>query len=119
MRIDTDTNIKDDLSGNISIKFKDGISLDEYCSNNIENYNPDRFEALAIRVYYGKETTVTLYAIDKERLEGNNFNKDKMPVKKFKLNNSFLQNILTIIDEGNFTLATGNYPLSDMEVINR
>ena len=119
MQLESDIHIKDDLGGAMSIKFKKGSSFDEYCRNNIENYNPDRFEVLAIRLYYGKETNITLYAIDKDRMEGDNFKKDKIPVKKFKLNISFLQSILSFIDECNFTLTTGNYPISDMEVINK
>jgi len=119
MKLESDTHIKDDLGGAMSVKFKPGSSIEEYCKNNIENYNPDRFEVLAIRFYYGKETAITLYAIDKERMEGDNFSKDKMPVKKFKLNISFIENFLPFIDECNFTLTTGNYPLIDMEVVNK
>ncbi len=119
MQLHSDTSIKDDLGGAMSIKFKKSTTFDEYCKNNIENYNPHRFEVLAIRVYYGKETSITLYAIDKERMEGDNYNKDKMPVKTFKLNTSFLQSILPFIEECNFTLTTGNYPLADMEVVNK
>ena len=119
MKLESEISIKDDLGGVISIKFKPGSSIEEYCKNNIENYNPDRFEVLAIRFYYGKETAITLYAIDKDRMEGDNFNKDKMPVKKFKLNVAFMQNLIPFIEEGNFTLTTGNYPLADMEVINK
>ncbi len=119
MKIEPETKIKDDLGGVISVKFKNRNSFDEFCTKHIENYNPDRFEMFAVRFYYGKEALITLFAIDKERQEGNNFSPDKIPVKKFKLDMQFTQDVLPFIEECNFTLSTGNYPLEDMEVINR
>jgi len=119
MNPDVATNIKDDLTGVIAITLNHGSRLDEYCAAKIPDYNPDRFEALAVRVYYGKETIVTLYAVDKSRQEGNNFTGGKIPVKKFKTDVSFLKGFSDHIGELNFTLTTGNYPLADMEVINK
>jgi hypothetical protein len=119
MQLESDINIKGDLGGAVSIKFKDGEAFNQYCAKHIPEYNPDRFEVMALRFYYGKETIVTLYSVDKNRIEGTNFSKDKMPVKKFKLNMDFLKDILPFVEECNFTLTTGNYPLMDMEVINR
>ena len=88
-------------------------------TKNLPDYNPDRFEVMALRFFYGKETMITLYAVDKHRMEGTNFSEGKMPVKKFKLNPSFMKDILPLVEECNFTLTTGNYPLMDMEVINK
>jgi hypothetical protein len=119
MKLESDTKIKDDLGGPISIKFKPGSSFNDYCAKHIENFNADRFEVLAVRFYYGKETAITLYAIDKDRQEGNNFSPDKMPVKKFKLDFQFARDLLPLVEECNFTLTTGNFPLEDMEVINK
>jgi len=118
MKSATDIKIKGDLGGTISVKLKHSSAFNDYCAQHIENYNPDRFEALAVKVYYGKETTVTLFAIDKERQEGNNFSPGKIPVKKFKLDIRFVQDMLPHIKEFNFTLSTDDYPLEDMEVIN-
>ena len=115
----SNTKIKDDLGGNISVKLKDRNSFNDYCAKHIENYNPDRFEALAIRFFYGKESAITLFAIDKERQEGDNFSADKIPVKKFKLDMRFAGDVLQFIEECNFTLTTGDYPLENMEVINK
>ena len=119
MQLESDVNIKGDLGGAISVKFKEGQALSNYCAKHIPEYNPDRFEIMAIRFFYGKESEVTMYAIDKDRMEGTNYSKDKMPVKKFKLDVSFLKDIIPLVEECNFTLTTGNYPLVDMEVINK
>jgi hypothetical protein len=118
MQLDSDTNIKDDLGGAMSVKFKPGNSFNAFCSQHIENYNPDQYDILAIRVYYGKETLVTVYAVDRLRQENAQV-VDKIPVKKFKINAAFLSDIVPFIEECNFTLTTGRYPLCDMEVINR
>jgi hypothetical protein len=119
MQLSSDTNIKDDLGGAMSVKFKPGSPLNEFCAQHIPNYNPARFEILAMRVYYGKEIAVTLYAVDKEHLGKGTYDGLKIPVKKFRLNNLFLKDLLPFIDECNFTLTTGLYPLADMEVINK
>ncbi|HLP12963.1 MAG TPA: hypothetical protein VK177_13595 [Flavobacteriales bacterium] len=116
MQLDSDTHIKDDLGGAMSVKFKPGSSFNAFCSEHIENYNPDRYEILAIRVFYGKDTYITLYAVDRSHQEKSPV-VDKIPVKKFKLNTKFLADLIPFIEECNFTLTTGSYPLSDMEVI--
>lgn len=119
MKLESDINIKDDLAGPVSIKLKNKESLNSFCSVHIPNYNPDRFEAMAIRVYSGKEKSVTVFAIDKNRQEDNNFSSEKMPVKKFKLDFNLIDKIWPFIEEYNMTLTTGNFPLEDMQVINK
>ncbi len=114
-----DTIIEGDLGGAISLRLKSGTSINTFCASHIQNFDPDRLEVLAIRFYYGKEMTITLYAIDKDGQEGSNFSPDKIPVKKFKLDTQFAQNLLPFIQECNFTLTTGNFPLESMEVINK
>jgi len=119
MKTDSLDKVKDDLGGGLSVKFKTGKTFDELCTAYIENYNPDRFEAIALRCYYGKEAMLTLFAIDKDRMEGDNYDKEKMPVKKFKLSITILQNFLPFIEEFNFTVSTGNYPIEDILVMNK
>jgi len=119
MQLKSDINMKGDLGGTLSVEFKPNSSFNDYCAQHIVNYDPDRFEVVAVRFYHGKETIVTVFALDKNRIEGTTFNKGKMPVKKFKLNFTFLKDILLFIEECNFTLTTGHYPLEDMEVVNR
>lgn len=109
----------DELSGILTLRLKSGKTLDEFCERNFDNYNSDQFEAIAIRVFYGKELVVTLYALDKVRQEGTNYNINKIPVKKFKKTTLGLADLLTFIEEFNFTLSSGNYPIEDMEVINK
>lgn len=119
MQLKSDVNIKGDLGGALSVKFKPGSTFNDYCVKYIENFDPDRFDVLAVRFYYGKEIVVTVFAMDKNRLKGTNYDKNKVPVKKFKLAFSFLHDILPFIEECNFTLTTGHYPLENMEVVNK
>jgi hypothetical protein len=119
MKLDSKSQIKDDLGGALSVKLKDGKTFEDFCIQNIPNYSPDRFEAIAIRVFYGKEMVITVYALDKSRQEGDNFNPEKMPVKKFKLVSISITTVLSFLEGFNFTLTTGNYPLEDMEVENK
>jgi hypothetical protein len=108
-----------DISGGITVKLRDDLSLDDICMENLPDYNRDRFEAVALRLFAGKEVIVTIYAIDKERQEGSNFNPDKMPVKKFKIENVSVPKLFEWFQEFNFTINTGNYHIEDMEVINK
>jgi hypothetical protein len=117
MQLNSDTDIKDDLGGAMSIRFTPGSSFAEYCATHIENYDAERFEVMAVRFYYGKEIDVTVYAVDKAHV--NDAADDTVPVKKFKLQVSFLKDILPYIEECNFTLTTGDYPLASMRVTNK
>jgi hypothetical protein len=107
--------ISGDLGGTISVKLKEGKKFNDYCRNAIPGYNSERLEAFAIRIFYGKELIVTVYAVDHAEK-----NSDKnLPVKKFKMNVTSLQEILSYVEECNFTITTGNYQLDEMEVINK
>lgn len=111
--------VKEKLKGVISVELKEGKTLEEFCEKSFINYNRDQYEAVAMRLYFGKEIILTLYALDKVRQEGSTFDKDKLPVKKFKMNSLPPFDILSFIDEFNFTISTGNYSIEDMEVINK
>jgi len=119
MRLDSDRNIKDDLGGATSLKFKPGVDINAFCSSRIPDFDAERFEVVAIRLYYGKETVVTIYARDKTRSESMSGKEDKIPVRKFKLGLNFLQELLPFVEEMNTTLLTGNIPLDNMEVMNK
>lgn len=107
------------VAGEISVKLANNQTLDDFCVQHIAEYNRDRFEALAIRLYVGDETVITVYALDKTRQENTTLNIDKLPVKKFKITTLPLADIFSYCEGFNCTLSTGNYNLADMEVINK
>ncbi len=85
----------------------------------INNYDPDRFEATAIRLFVQKnEPVITIYAVDTLRQEQNNYPKDKLPVKKFKIPMSF-EEFLKHVKKFDFTITNGAYDIEDMLVINK
>ena len=112
-------NTKLDVSGFLSVKFANGQTLDDFCAANVADYNRDRFEALAIRVFVGDETIITVYAVDKTRQEVSTINTGTIPVKKFKITTVPLNDLFTYCEGFNCTLSTGNYNVEDMEVINK
>jgi hypothetical protein len=108
-----------DISGTLAVNFANGQTLDDFCSEHILDYNRDRFEAIAIRVFIGKETIITIYALDKPRQEGDNYDPSKIPVKKFKITTLSANDLFSYCDSLNFTLGTGNYTIDDIEVMNK
>lgn len=110
---------EEQLKGILSVTIEPGKSLNDFCKLNFNNFDPERFEALALRVFHGKETVVTLYAVDKSRQDGTNGESDKLPVKKFKSTDLSLTHMLPFVKEFNFTVTSGNYPVENMEVTNK
>jgi len=106
------------ISGGIAVKLKPGKSLDDFCMEHLPTYNPDRLEVIAIRLFAGKETIITVYALDKSRQDLGNYDKSKLPVKKFKIENLPAGKLFEYFEEYNFTLSTGNYSIEDMDVTN-
>jgi hypothetical protein len=106
------------LQGKITVKFSRSESLISLCEKFFTTFNADQHEPIALRLFYGKETVLTLYALDKVKQETSNDFREKLPVRKFKELIS-LNDLLPFLGELNFTLETGNFPLEDMEVINR
>jgi hypothetical protein len=119
MQVPDEIDLKDDLAGPMSVKFKTGSPVEDFCAKRIEGYNPERYKVLALRLFYGKEIVLTIYAVDKEHFGRGKYAEGVVPVKKFKLNNLYLRDLLPFIEECNFTLTTGEYPVKDMEVINK
>ncbi len=107
------------ISGGISIKLRNNTTVDDFCISYIPDYNADRFEAIAIRIFSGKEFIVTIYALDKYRQEGNTYKPNKIPVKKFKILTLSTAQVFQLFEEFNFTVSTGNYTITDMEIINK
>ena len=108
-----------DLTGEISVTLNKDQSLDDLCAKYIYEYNRDRFEPIALRIFIGKEIVATLYAADKVRQEDSSLDPDKIPVKKFKLPSIPLQELFRYISSLNLTLTTNLYPLELMQVMNK
>lgn len=106
------------LSGFADAKLREAETLDTVCSSLIPNYNIERFEAIAIRVYLGKETTLTVYALDKNHKGSEMSSKSKIPVKKFKLQIK-MEDFVAKFSNINFTISTGHFDLDEIEVVNK
>ncbi len=111
--------IHESIEGTIKVLMANSLTLDDFCSEYIQDYNRDRFEAFAIRLFVGNKTVVTVYAVDKIRQEDSITNPDKIQVRKFKLTDIQLPAILAYCSSFNCTLNTGNYELDDMKVTNK
>ncbi len=107
------------ITGELSVKLSNNQTLDDFCVQHIHEYNRDRFEALYIRVFVGNETVITVYAVDKNRQENASQDTGKIPVKKFKITTLPVSELFSYCAGFNCTLSTGNYPIEDMEVINK
>ena len=85
----------------------------------IDGYNPDRFDAAALRFFIQKGSPViTLYAVDKLRQEQNNYPPEKLPVKKFKIQIS-LDEFLRHIKKFDLTITNNAYDVEDILVMNK
>jgi hypothetical protein len=102
------------ISGAISIRLYQGQTLDHFCTAFIKGYDAARYEAAALRVYAGKEMIITIYAVDRTRLNGEPGK--KLKVKKFKLENIPVANLFNYLEAFNFTVAPGKFDLENMEV---
>lgn len=108
-----------DMAGSIAAKFANHQTLNDFCLDHIPNYNAVRFRAIAIRVLLGKETVITIYAVDKLQQKDTVLNTEKIPVKKFKLNTLPVSVLFSYCESFNFTLSDNNYPIDNMEIINK
>jgi hypothetical protein len=93
--------------------------LNALATRMIPNYNPDRFDASALRFFIQKGLPViTLFAVDKMKQEQDNYPQNKLPIKKFKIRLSFEQ-FIRHFKRFDTTLTTGAYDIDDMLVINK
>ena len=107
------------MTGKGSIDFLGKDDLNTFATKLIPNFNPDRFDALGLRFYAYKDLPlITFYAVDKFKQEQENYPKDKIPVKKFKLKMSFCD-FLQHLKSFNLTLTNGNYDMEDILVMNK
>ena len=117
--MDNSIQTREEMKGIISASLANSLTLDDYCAEHIADYNRDRFEAFAIRVFTGNETIITIYALDKLRQEDSTLHEGRLPVKKFKFTELSLSSILTYFSSFNCTLSNGNYDINDMEIMNK
>jgi len=108
-----------DLSGSASVSFANGLTLDDFCAEHIATYNRERFEAIAVRLFEGNETVITIYALDKMKQYEESADGGKIPVKKFKLDMFSVKDLFRYCASFNCTLTSGKYPVEEMEVMNR
>lgn len=105
----------DDLVGVVSINLKEGEDLNLIASR-MAIYDPDRFEAVALRVFVQHQPIVTLYATDKQMQQPTSEG-GKLLVHKFKMEMSF-EELFSKFRNFNFTVTTGQHSIEHMEVIN-
>ena len=85
----------------------------------IPSYNPDRFDASALRFFVQKGVpVVTLFAVDKQKQEDDNYPREKLPVKKFKIRISF-DDFISHFRRFDMTLTNHAYDIEDMLVMNK
>jgi hypothetical protein len=107
------------LNGNAAMDLHRKEDLNALATKLIDNYNPDRFDAVALRFFVQKnEPIVTLYAVDKYKQEDGNYPKDKLPVKKYKLKLSFVE-FLKYIKRFDLTVSNDAYDIADILVMNK
>lgn len=108
-----------DLSGMAAMDFFRKDDFNSLAFKLIEGYNPDRYDAAALRFYIQKGSPViTIYAVDKLKQEQNNYPPSKLPVKKFKLQLP-LEEFLRHMKRFDFTMTNNAYDLQDILVQNK
>jgi hypothetical protein len=107
------------LNGNAAMDLHRKEDFNALAVKLIEGYNPDRFDAVALRFFVQKDSPiVTLYAVDKYKQEDGKYPKDKLPVKKFKLKLSF-DEFLRHIKRFDLTVSNDAYDIEDILVMNK
>ena len=107
------------LSGYAALDLYRKEDLNSLAMKLVPGYNPDRFDAMALRLFVQKqEPSLVLYAVDKDKMEQDHYPKNKLPVKKFRLQITF-RKFLQSIKRLDFTLGTDAYDISDMLVTNK
>lgn len=107
------------LAGKAAMDLFPGEDLNALAVNLVANYNPERFDAIAIRLFLQRgEEIVTLYAVDKFKQEQHNYPYNKLPVRKFKLRIS-PRELLRYVKRFDLTLTNDAYDLQDMLVMNK
>ena len=107
------------LTGKSAMDLFKKEDLNSIAQKLIPNYNPDRFDASALRFFVQKGIPViTLFAVDKHKQEGNDYPADKLPVRKFKIRVPF-EDFIRCFKRFDVTLTNDAYDIKDMLVMNK
>ena len=107
------------LTGKSSIDLFRKEDLNSLAQKLIPNYNPDRFDASALRFFVQKgEPVITLYAVDKVKQDDDDYPHNKLPVKKFKIRIPF-DEFVRHFKRFDVTLTNEAYDIGDMLVLNK
>ena len=107
------------LTGKASLELLNRESFNEFAASMITEYNPDRFDPVALKVYASfSGFIVTLYAVDKSRQEQSATSGEKLPVKKFKMEME-AHTFLNCIKSFDLVVSDDAFDIGDIEIINR
>lgn len=102
-----------DINDNGSVKLKRGKTLNDFCLEHLPNYNPEHYEALAIRLYAGKQIMFTIFASAKFLKKQITSTYHQIPIKKFKIQKLPLAVLLDYFEEFSFTIGKADYDSMD------
>ena len=106
-----------ELYGSMAVQ-SSGALLTELCAKHFPTFDPERFAVVAIRLFAGKETVLTVYAEDRQSGRSD-LSENKFPVKKFKKELAGAGELFEFFTAFNFTVTDKRYNLEEIEVINR
>ena len=106
-----------DFSGMASLDLHDAPEFYTFLSS-VAEYDPDRYDPVALKIYITENhPTVTLFVVDKTAQEQGTYPKDKLPVRKLKLQLLWGE-LFSFIRRFDLVVSPGSYDIKDMLVIN-
>lgn len=106
-----------DFSGMASLDLHDQQAFYTFLAG-VAEYDADRYDPVALKVYIAENhPTVTLFVVDKNAQESNEYPKDKLPVRKLKLQLMWGE-LFSFIRRFDIVVSPGTYDVKDMLVIN-
>lgn len=106
-----------DFSGMASLDLHDQQAFYTFLASTAE-YDPDRYDPVALKVYIAENhPIVTLYVLDKNAQEGDQYPKDKLPVRKLHLQLMWGE-LFSFVKSFDLVVSPGTYDIKDMLVIN-
>lgn len=106
-----------DFSGMASLDLHDAQAFYKFLATTAD-FDPDRYDPVALKVYITENhPTVTLYVLDKTAQETGTHPKDKLPVRKLKMQLQWSE-LFSFVRRFDIVVTTGAYDVKDMLVIN-